>query len=75
MYQTIVLDLDGLSCERCAKRVKDSLENLPNIDHAEVTIETAYVTGSASVDEIIGTIRKNGYEAKLSDHVSMPPHE
>lgn len=75
MYQTIVLDLDGLSCERCANRVKDSLENLPNIDHAEVAIETAYVTGSASVDEIIGTIRKNGYEAKLSDHVSMPPHE
>ena len=55
MSQTIDLALDGLSCGHCVKRVKESLEQRPDVDHAEVTIEAAHVTGSASADALIET--------------------
>lgn len=66
MSQTIVLKLDGLSCDHCVKKVKESLEQCPEVDSAEVTIETAYVTGNANADKIIKIIENDGYRAELS---------
>ena len=35
MSQTIDLTLDGLSCGHCVKRVKESLEQRPDVEQAD----------------------------------------
>ena len=72
MSQTIDLALDGLSCGHCVKRVKESLEQRSDVDHAEVTIEAAHVTGSASAEALIETIKQAGYGAELSHPKAKP---
>ncbi len=72
MSQTIDLALDGLSCGHCVKRVKESLEQRPDVDHAEVTIDAAHVTGSASAEALIDTIKQAGYGAELSHPKAKP---
>ncbi|MBN0624206.1 cation transporter, partial [Pseudomonas aeruginosa] len=53
MSNTIDLTLDGLSCGHCVKRVKESLEQRPDVEQAEVTLTEAHVTGSASAQALI----------------------
>jgi len=72
MPHTINLTLDGLTCGHCVKRVKESLEQRPDVDHAEVTVEHAEVTGSASADALIDTIKQAGYGAELSHPKANP---
>ncbi|RCX00303.1 MULTISPECIES: copper-exporting P-type ATPase CopA [Kosakonia] len=72
MSHTIALDLDGLSCGHCIKRVKESLEKRPDVEQADVTIERAEVTGSASADALIETIKEAGYGASLSHPKAKP---
>ena len=72
MSHTIDLTLDGLSCGHCVKRVKESLEKRPDVDTAEVTITSAQVTGSASAEALIDTIKEAGYGAELSHPKADP---
>lgn len=72
MSHTIELTLDGLSCGHCVKRVKESLEKRPDVEHAEVTIERAEVTGSASADALIATVQEAGYGASISHPKAKP---
>ncbi|VFS94199.1 Copper-exporting P-type ATPase A [Raoultella planticola] len=65
MSQTIDLALDGLSCGHCVKRVKESLEQRPDVELAEVTVTEAHVTGSASAEALIETIKQAGYGARV----------
>ena len=61
MSNTIDLTLDGLSCGHCVKRVKESLEQRPDVEQAEVTLTEAHVTGSASAQALIETVKQAGY--------------
>ncbi|EMM7233196.1 copper-exporting P-type ATPase CopA [Enterobacter hormaechei] len=72
MSHTIDLTLDGLSCGHCVKRVKESLEQRPDVESAEVSIDHAAVTGSASADALIDTIKQAGYGAELSPPKAKP---
>ena len=72
MSHTINLTLDGLSCGHCVKRVKESLEQRPDVERAEVTVESAVVTGSASADALIDTVKQAGYGAELSHPKAKP---
>ena len=72
MSQTIELNLDGLSCGHCVKRVKESLEKRPDVEAADVTIEHAQVTGSASAESLIATIEEAGYGASVSHPKAKP---
>ncbi|MND12415.1 Copper-exporting P-type ATPase A [compost metagenome] len=72
MSQTIDLTLDGLTCGHCVKRVKESLEQRPDVELAEVTTTEAHVTGSASAEALIDTIHKAGYGAELSHPKAKP---
>lgn len=72
MSHTIDLTLDGLSCGHCVKRVKESLEQRPDVESADVTIDHAAVTGSASADALIDTIKQAGYGAELSHPKANP---
>ena len=66
MSNTIDLTLDGLSCGHCVKRVKESLEQRPDVEQADVTVTEAHVTGSASAEALIETIKQAGYGAELN---------
>ena len=72
MSHTVNLTLDGLSCGHCVKRVKESLEKRPDVESAEVTITSAQVTGSASAEALIDTIKEAGYGAELSHPKADP---
>lgn len=72
MSQTIELTLDGLSCGHCVKRVKESLEQRPDVESAEVTLDHATVTGSASAGQLIDTVKQAGYGAELSHPKANP---
>ena len=72
MSHTIDLTLDGLSCGHCVKRVKECLEQRPDVESADVTIDHAAVIGSASADALIDTIKQAGYGAELSHPKAKP---
>ncbi|MRS91259.1 copper-exporting P-type ATPase CopA [Enterobacteriaceae bacterium RIT714] len=72
MSHTIDLTLDGLSCGHCVKRVKESLEQRPDVERAEVTVDHAEVVGSASAEALIDTIKQAGYGAELSHPKADP---
>lgn len=72
MSHTINLTLDGLSCGHCVKRVKESLEQRPDVESADVTVESAVVTGSASAEALIDTVKQAGYGAELSHPKAKP---
>lgn len=72
MSNTIDLTLDGLSCGHCVKRVKESLEQRPDVEQAEVTLTEAHVTGSASAQALIEAVKQAGYGAELSHPKAKP---
>ncbi len=72
MSHTINLTLDGLSCGHCVKRVKESLEQRPDVESAEVTVDSAIIIGSASADALIDTVKQAGYGAELSHPKAKP---
>ena len=72
MSNTIDLALDGLSCGHCVKRVKESLEQRPDVEQAEVTVTEAHVTGSASAEALIETIKQAGYGAERTHPKAKP---
>lgn len=73
MSHVIDLNLDGLTCGHCVKRVKESLEQRPDVEQAEVTQTHASVTGTASVDELINTVKQAGYDATAASHPKSDP--
>ncbi|WP_318358167.1 copper-exporting P-type ATPase CopA [Enterobacter sp.] len=72
MSHTIQLALDGLTCGHCVKRVKESLEQRPDVDQAEVTLTHAEVSGSASADALIDTIKQAGYGSEQAHPKAKP---
>ncbi|ANE76482.1 copper-exporting P-type ATPase CopA [Dickeya solani] len=63
MSQTILLSLQGLSCEHCVGRVKKALESRPDVEQADVSLKYANVTGEADSQSLVATIEAAGYEA------------
>ncbi len=72
MSQTIDLTSDGLSCGHCVKRVKESLEQRPDVEQADVSVTEAHVTGTASAEQLIETIKQAGYDASVSHPKAKP---
>lgn len=72
MSHTQLLELDGLSCGHCVKRVKEALEQRSDVEQADVTQQEARVTGAASASELIATVEQAGYHAVLKDDATSP---
>ncbi|MEW7313890.1 copper-exporting P-type ATPase CopA [Buttiauxella gaviniae] len=73
MSHIIDLNLDGLTCGHCVKRVKESLEQRADVEQAEVTQTHASVTGTASVEELINTVKQAGYDATAASLPKSDP--
>lgn len=73
MSQIIDLNLDGLTCGHCVKRVKESLEKRADVEQAEVTQTHARVTGSATPESLVETVKEAGYEAEVASFPKADP--
>jgi len=73
MSQIVELNLDGLTCGHCVKRVKESLEQRDDVDTAEVTTTHATVTGHASAEALIATVKQAGYDAEVASFPKAEP--
>ncbi|MBJ7221769.1 MULTISPECIES: copper-exporting P-type ATPase CopA [unclassified Brenneria] len=71
MSQTTVLSLQGLTCGHCVQRVKKTLEALPDVEQAEVTLDVARITGDADAQTLIDSIEQAGYQASVQE--AAPP--
>ncbi|MCV9877830.1 copper-exporting P-type ATPase CopA [Brenneria izbisi] len=67
MSHTTVLSLQGLTCGHCVQRVKTTLEALPAVEQAEVTLDSATVTGAADAQTLINSIEQAGYQASVAE--------
>lgn len=73
MSQIIDLNLDGLTCGHCVKRVKESLEKRADVEQAEVTQTHARVTGSATAEALVETVKEAGYDAEVASFPKPDP--
>lgn len=73
MSQIVCLNLDGLTCSHCVKRVKESLEKRADVEQAEVTQTHARVTGSATAEALVETVKEAGYDAEVASFPKFDP--
>lgn len=74
--ELFTLDIGGMTCASCVGRVEKALDKMPGVEAASVnlTTEQAKVRLKAdsglNADDLIATVQKTGYEAKISS-----PHQ
>ncbi len=66
-----ILRSDELSCPSCVPKIEKALRSLPGVVRAEVRfnsgrIEIEHDPAETSVDQLVGTVRSTGYEARPS---------
>jgi copper chaperone CopZ len=62
MNQPTVVNIEGMSCNHCVRAVKEALEELPDVNRAEVSLSgSAEVFGTASIAEISRVVEEVGY--------------
>ncbi len=68
---TLRLDIQGMTCASCVRRVERALGKVEGVEQAHVNFatETAQVTFSGDVapETLLGAVEKSGYRARLSD--------
>ncbi|WP_298139192.1 mercury(II) reductase [Acidiferrobacter sp.] len=73
--QTIEIPVTGMTCDHCALAIEKALATLPGV-HARVSYPKATATikslGSATLPDVIRTIRAAGYGASLATDTPAP---
>lgn len=65
------LDIGGMTCASCVRRVEKALDKIPGVEAASVNLATEQARirvhrSSSSLADIIAQVKKTGYEAKES---------
>jgi copper chaperone len=68
--ETVVIQIDGMTCDHCVHAIQSALEELEGISHAEVSLEEETATVSYDPDwitpeDILDAIEEEGYTASL----------
>ena len=66
--QIIVLDVEGMMCQKCVAHVKKALEGVKGVKNVEVNLEqnTATVTYTGKKPEALAVaVTEEGYPAKI----------
>lgn len=69
----VTLKIDGMHCTSCAMNIDGDLEDLlegvksANTNYAKQETEVAFEEERVTIIEIIETVKKTGYSAKLKD--------
>lgn len=66
MSQTIMLKVEGMTCQHCVAAVNKALAAVDGVDEVvDVSLENASATvrGNADTDALIAAVRESGYTA------------
>jgi mercuric reductase len=66
----ILLKIKGMSCQNCARHVREALQNAPGVHHAEVNLERAeaHVAGEGiAPGTLAAAVEKAGYRAVVHE--------
>lgn len=60
------VNIGGMTCGHCKKRVEEAIGNLPRVESVNVNLEGAYadVKGSVSEDAVKTAVEDAGYDVK-----------
>ncbi len=63
----IKLKITGMTCNHCVAHTKKSLEAVPGVESAEVTLEpgAAVVRGEADPKALVAAVKEAGYQAEV----------
>ncbi len=69
MAQTLKLDIDGMHCDACVRRVKTALDNQPGVTTVDVQVghATTKVEPPATESTIRSTIDEIGFTLKQAN--------
>jgi Au+-exporting ATPase len=58
------LNVPGISCEHCVKRIESALKAVAGVKKIEISVKkkTVEVSGTASEEDIVSAIKEAGYE-------------
>ena len=74
--ELFTLDIGGMTCASCVGRVEKALDKIPGVEAARVNLATEQAKvrlkadSGLNADDLIATVKKTGYEAKISS-----PHQ
>lgn len=65
----IRLDIQGMTCASCVRRVERALGKVPGVDGVSVNLaaEQAAIQGTAHLPALIAAVQKAGYQARLTE--------
>jgi len=70
--ELITLDIGGMTCASCVGRVENALGKIPGVEAATVNLATEQAkirlksNSETKIEELIASVKKTGYEAKIS---------
>lgn len=71
--QTIDLEIEGMTCTACARRVEKSLNKVPGVSaYVDFATETAHVQGSATLVELKAAVEGTGYHVGSKRETARP---
>jgi Cu+-exporting ATPase len=77
--QVVELALEGMTCAACAARIEKSLNRIEGVEasvnFATETAQVALQPGAATVEALIDTVRRAGYDAHVHEAGQVADHE
>ena len=71
--QTVDLEIEGMTCTACARRVEKSLNKVPGVSaYVDFATETAHVQGTASLEALKAAVEGTGYHVGSKRETSRP---
>jgi Cu+-exporting ATPase len=71
--QTIDLEIEGMTCTACARRVEKSLNRVPGVSaFVDFATETAHVQGNVALDVLRKAVEDTGYHVGSKRETSRP---
>lgn len=71
--QTVDLEIEGMTCTACARRVEKSLNKVPGVSaYVDFATETAHVQGSATLEQLKAAVEGTGYHVGSKRETSRP---
>jgi len=75
---TVELALEGMTCAACAARIEKSLNRLDgvraSVNFAAETAQVAFPHGGVTVEKLVDTVRRAGYDARVQEAGTLVDH-